>query len=361
MSGEWQPLASATLIGSMPHRDRDQVVGLILDAMTEIPVWPQLPVYVPEQMMTQYLEGLPGLRHGESQLFVDLDGADFDAELLAFYEETLEIEAGSRDLAESRFALGTETGATFFRFLESVAGRASGLRAVKGQVVGPFTLLSGLNDRTGRAVLYDERMAEVVPRHLAMKAAWQIRRLKAIGVPVICFLDEPALAGFGSSAYISITREFVLQLLREVSDAVHAEGALSGIHICANTDWSLAFDSGVDIINLDAYHYADKLALYGDAFKAFLERGGCVAWGLVPTSDPALVEKETAQSLADRWFETLRAFEATGLSTRTILERSLFTPSCGCGSLSVATSERVVRLTAELSGIMRAALHKMGL
>jgi hypothetical protein len=305
-------------------------------------------------MMVQYLEGLPGLRQGEGQVVVDLEGADFDAELLSFYEETLEIEAGAKDLADSRFAMGEETGATFFRFLDLLAARgASGLRAVKGQVAGPFTLLSGLNDTTGRAVLYDDRMAEVVPKHLALKAAWQIRRLKAFGVPVICFLDEPALAGFGSSAYISITREFVLQILREVSDAVHAEGALSGVHICANTDWSLAFDSGVDIINLDAYHYGEKLAIYGDAFRAFIERGGCVAWGLVPTSDPALVEKETARSLADRWFETMKAFENTGLSTEAILGRSLFSPSCGCGSLPEATSERVVRLTAELSRIMR--------
>ena len=59
---KWQPIAAATLVGSMPHKDRNRAVELILDAVPEVPVWPQLSSFPAEQMMIQYLEGLPGIR-----------------------------------------------------------------------------------------------------------------------------------------------------------------------------------------------------------------------------------------------------------------------------------------------------------
>ena len=71
--------------------------------------------------------------------------------------------------------------------------------------------------------------------------------------------------------------------LDEVIDAVHAQGALAGVHVCANTDWSLLLDSQVDIINFDAYGYFDKFVLYGDLLKQFIASGRYLAWGLVPT------------------------------------------------------------------------------
>mgnify|MGYP007118351804 CR=1 FL=1 len=54
----WQPLAAATLVGSMPHTDREEVIEFILRAIPEVPVWPQLSFFPHEQMMIQYLEEL---------------------------------------------------------------------------------------------------------------------------------------------------------------------------------------------------------------------------------------------------------------------------------------------------------------
>ena len=229
------------------------------------------------------------------------------------------------------------------------------IRAVKGQVAGPFTLLAGLKDGGDRALLYDERFQDVLPKHLAMNAAWQVRLLSRAsgGKPVILFMDEPALAGFGSSAFISVTMELVGQLLGEVVDSVHREGGLAGIHVCANTDWLIAFRSGIDIINFDAGNYFDKFALYRDEFHAFIERGGIVAWGMVPTDDPALLDGITARGLADAWLRDIEPLVSPRVSMSKILEQSLFTPGCGCGSLPVVAAERVVRLTRELSEIMK--------
>lgn len=349
----WQAAASSTLVGSMPHQDRHRAIDLILQHTRDIPVWPQLAHFKAEQMMVQYLEGLPGVRKGAADLHMDTEKAAFEQELYDFYAEYLAVEDKSKDLDESRFRLGDETGRTFFEFLEAMKRLPGPCRAVKGQVVGPFTLLSGLKDPQERSLLYDERFQDLVPKHLAMKAKWQIGRLAALARPVILFMDEPALAGFGSSAFIGVSRELVQQLLQEVIDSIHAAQGLAGIHICANTDWLLTFDSDIDIINFDAYNYLEKFSLYKEAFTKFMGRGGIVAWGIVPTGDVQVLAKETAETLADRWMSQISALTTAELTREKILSQSLFTPSCGCGSLPEPAAERVVELTRDVGLIMQ--------
>ena len=91
----FQGLGATTLIGSMPQRDRRKAIGLALQAAPEIPAWPQLPVYPAEQMMAQYIEGLPGLVTREGKQFAGSDAPGFDEDLLLFYEQYLSVEGGS--------------------------------------------------------------------------------------------------------------------------------------------------------------------------------------------------------------------------------------------------------------------------
>jgi hypothetical protein len=309
-------------------------------------------------MMVQYLEGLPGLKDADGKLWVDTGDPGYDQEVLAFYEEYLQIDAGAAPLESSRFLMGPDTGKTFFEFLSTARGGTKERRAVKGHVVGPFTLLAGMKDQRERALLYDEQLQDLVPKHLAMKARWQVRQLKTLGAPVIVFVDEPALAGYGSSAFISVSEELILQLFRDVIAGIHMEEALAGIHVCANTDWNLAFRSGFDIVNLDAHSYMERFLLYGKEILEFIARGGIIAWGMVPTSDPSIIGKETAEALAERWLREVQPILSPELTLRTLLDHSLFTPSCGCGSLSEPLAERVLTMTQDLGDIMKARLAR---
>jgi hypothetical protein len=304
-------------------------------------------------MMVQYLEGLPGLRLDHDATWVETEGDELERELATFYEAFMEIEEDPKAVRGSRFQFGPDTGRTFFTFLETAAHSPFPRRAVKGQIVGPFTLLCGLLDRRRRPLLYDERMRDVVARHLAAKAKWQIEYLKTLGAPVILFVDEPALAGYGSSAYITVSAEMVRGLLAEVFGAIHGAGARAGIHVCANTDWALVMGSSPDIISFDAFSHFDRFALYGKDIDAYLVSGRSIAWGMVPTGDAAAALRESPQSLADRWFDQVQALVSRHLPLERILAQSLFTPSCGCGSLAEGTAETVVRLTHALSESMQ--------
>ena len=349
----FQGLGCATLIGSMPQRDRERAIGLVLQTAPEIPAWPQLPAYPAEQMMVQYIEGLPGIVTEEGRQFVKSDTAEFDRQALLFYEQYLALDEGPLPIEDSSFRMGEETSATFRRFLETVKDANLPLRALKGQIVGPFTLLSGLKDQDGRALIYDERFLDIIPKLLGLKARWQIELMRTFGVPVIVFLDEPGLAGFGSSAFITVSAELVLKMLAEVVDAVHSAGGLAGIHVCANTDWLLAFQSNFDIINFDSYGYFDKFALYRKECLQFMAEGGNIAWGIVPTSDLDAIQAQTPEGLAGRWTDRIRELAAGKMKIEEVIAHSLFTPSCGCGSLPEDYAARVLDLLRSFSRIIR--------
>jgi hypothetical protein len=189
-------------------------------------------------------------------------------------------------LPGSRFALTEATGKGVAALLDTLGRIKTPPVAVKGQVTGPVTFCTGVKDQDGRAIFYNETLRDAAVKRLALNARWQIRTFSGPGCPVIIFIDEPALAGFGSSELISISKEEILACLREVVDAIHTDGGLAGIHVCANTDWSLVLESGADIVNFDAYAYFDRFILYGDPDQGFLAAGGMLAWGIVPTLEP---------------------------------------------------------------------------
>jgi len=345
----WFPSGAATLVGSLPHRDRQKALDLVFQQIVEIPVWPQLSPYLQEQMMIQYNEGLPGLVRKNNRDFFLTSDPSFEQELLAFYEEYLAVSNGELSLDKSRFRFGGDTGKTFFAFLHMLERQQPRPAAVKGQTTGPFTLLAGLKDENDKLALYDPRLRDVVVKTLALKAQWQVECLKRFSLPCIIFIDEPALAGFGSSAFISIAAEDVIGMLDEIAGHIHKAGGLAGTHVCANTDWSLFFKSSMDLINFDAYTYFDRFSLYRADLIRYLNRDGLVASGIVPTMEADIIEQENVDSLVNRWQQQTEHLIGDDLSEDTIFRQTIITPSCGCGTLSEPLAERVVHLTREVS------------
>lgn len=353
MSKHFRPDCRPTLIGSLPLDDHKEACELVFEHSPDIPIWAQLPVFKEEGMLRQFLPGMPGFTLEQEKAYINKAGENFDAEVLAFYEDYMAVEAGEKALSESRFKLTPEAAKGFFTLLDRLKRIEARPAAVKGQITGPITFTTGISDQDGRAIFYDDQLRDAAVKLLALKAQWQVRELKALGRPVIMFFDEPSLAGFGSSEFISISRENIAACLDEVIAAVHAEGGLAGVHVCANTDWSLLLDSDVDIINFDAYAYFDRFVLYAQQIRRFIKSGRILAWGIVPTLNKEDIEKETVDSLMKAWQEKTEQIESLGIDRKTILAQSVITPSCGAGSLSLASARKVLSLTKELSDRIR--------
>jgi hypothetical protein len=118
---------------------------------------------------------------------------------------------------------------------------------------------------------------------------------------------------------------------------------LKGLHCCGNTDWPMVLSTSIDVLSFDAYTYAHTVALFPKEISSFLERGGSIAWGLVPNMEDQMA-KETVATLLKRFEKAIGNLSSKGLDPELVLERSLITPQCGLGGLDVPHAERVLEL-----------------
>jgi len=357
MESNFLPRCLPALIGSLPLTDHAKACQLVLEYTPQIPLWIQLPANKEEGMIPQFMPGLPGICATTDRVYIDTDQDDFENDILKFYEDYMAVTDGDSDLASSRFSLNEKTARGFFVFIDSLKDIDSAPVAVKGQVTGPFTFCTGIGDQNRKAIIYDEQLKDVAVKLLALKSRWQVQQLKQFDCPVIIFLDEPALAGFGSSEFISISRDEIARSFAEVIDGVHAEDGLAGVHVCANTDWALVLDSAADIVSFDAYAYFDRFILYAEQIKAFLDAGKMIAWGMVPTLNPDELEKATSASLVDQWQQKAEQVQKLGIDADQLIAQSLITPSCGAGSLSPEQAVKVLQLTREVSEQIRQTVN----
>jgi hypothetical protein len=355
-TSRFQANGLATLIGSLPVTDHGEALSLIFEHTPAIPLWPQLPSNPKEGMLSQFNEGMPGIIEEADRTCFDSQTETFAEEMLAYFEQYLAVLETPALLSDSPFTVSRERAQGLFALKEAVAGKIAAGKtvvAVKGQMTGPFTLLTGLHDREGRAAYYDPTIREMVVKGLSLKAAWQVRFLAETQSPVILFIDEPALAGLGSSAFLGVSMAELGQELNEIIGAAQAAGGLVGVHVCANTDWEFLLSTSLDIVSFDAYGFFDKLAACKEALYGFLERGGIIAWGIVPTSEKEFIERETAESLLVRWEAQAAQLKRGSWDYPNLLRQTLITPSCGTGSLSLAEAKKVLALTRDLSGLLR--------
>ena len=326
-----------TAVGSMPHIDPREACSLVARFLPEIPAWPQLTGRsFLENMYAQFSEGFPGVIIEGDRIHVDR-AKDLENPLEQFYASYLESEV-------EEYAVSPDYAAGLHSFLETELLPL----AVKGQVTGPISWGLSVTDQERRPVLYDDTLADAVAKHLHLKAAWQETRLRNISANTIIFVDEPYMASFGS-AFVSISQEQVVGLLGEVFSGI---SGLKGVHCCGNTDWSLLLSTSLDILSFDAYNYGYTLALYPDEVKAFVERGGVIAWGIVPNDEQAL-KGETVKSLLDRLEEEIAGLDRKGIPFHQVLSQCLLTPSCGLASMSEEAAAWALELLAGVSKELR--------
>jgi hypothetical protein len=82
--------------------------------------------------------------------------------------------------------------------------------AVKGHVTGPVSWGLTVTDETGKGIIYDETMGDVVPKFLRLKSSWQEQALSKLNRNTIIFVDEPYMTAFGSIA-MQLSREQVIR------------------------------------------------------------------------------------------------------------------------------------------------------
>ncbi|MFC1899996.1 methionine synthase [Chloroflexota bacterium] len=329
-----------TIIGSMPQSKPEEACKQVVRYLKDIPAWPQLPRRsFLENMYVQYSEGFPGVvvDTEAEKIYVDRSG-DIDTPLEKLYTAYLENDF-------NRFAISPEYAAGLQSFVKLDISPL----AVKGQITSPITWGLTVADDEGKAIIWDDTLSDAAAKMLRLRAAWMETVLRQVCTNTIIFVDDPYMQSYGSSALIGLSREKVISLFQEVFAGI---SGIKGVHCCGNTDWSILLDTAADIINYDAYNYAESLSLYPAEVKRFMDRDGVIAWGVVPNNEESLAG-ETVASLKDRLEEAMAPFTRNGMHFQQLIEQGMITPSDGFALLSEEVAGQAFELLVELSAAMR--------
>ncbi|MGL4209485.1 MAG: hypothetical protein ACRCTY_08880, partial [Candidatus Adiutrix sp.] len=268
---------SSTAIGSVPYLDLEYAVKIMQNI--DIPAYPQLVALTPwEDMFLSALDGLPGLIIDHESRVVRAKRHNRENELADFYQKFIN---GERDF----LALNPEHSQGFTCMLKEAAENKNyGPDFLKTQIIGPLTFGQMVLMEDEKSSLVDDpELLEMTALALGGKASWTARAIRDQGRTPIVFIDEPGLSSYGS-AFCTLTSDTVLKTMAQASEVVRLDGpALIGCHICGNTDWGLIAEAGIDILNFDAFAIMKEFSLYPKHIKRFLEKGGYIAWGIVPS------------------------------------------------------------------------------
>lgn len=329
----------ATGVGALPHGDPRQACDDVLALFPEFPYVPTLPDRSQlESIVFNDSEQLPGRLIRNDRLLFD-STADNNAAMEKVY----------LDYVEGNFAEYPVHAAYGSAFMEMMTRRLPGARVLKCQVTGPVTFGMQVVDAGKRPIYYDAQLADMLSKLIALRARWceeEMKRHTGVSETVVV-LNEPYLASLGSSV-VPVDKDTVRAGWQDIASLV--DGGL-GIHCCSNTDWEFVLGLNPAVVSIDAYQTAKEFLLYTDAVVSYMERGGIVAWGIVP-AEWKLFAMETTDTLFERYL-AIRSQLCTRMPDKLFDARSLITPSCGIRFATREGSLGIMGAAAEISHRIR--------
>ena len=351
---QFSPNGLVTGIGSLPYLEPGSALELIKSNMSVIPHWPQLPMLgAQEGFVYQYLNPLVEMSllvKNEKRAFFATDATDWAERLTEFYTLYFAVMEGDEE-ALGRFAFPPASASGFYALMESMGKDSGEACFVKGHVAGPLSIAFQLYDADGKVAYYQDQLRDLVVKTVALNARWQAVAMSKLGLPVIVFLDEPGIRILGRSDYITVTKDMIMEDIGAIFEGIHAGGAMVGVHSCDAIDWEVLFESDLEIISFDAYTYFNSFSAYTSGLKGFLQKGGSLAWGIVPTS-PKLWD-ESVDSLVKLLDSQWSELEGKGIGRELLKKQSLITPACGTGLLTLEEAERIYTFTRQIGEIVR--------
>lgn len=301
-----------TAMAVMPHTDVGRALDMALSL--DVPFWPQLPHYsYHEDMYVQAAEHFPGI-------ILDMDKRTLRFSMDKFVEELEETLLRFED--PTYFDISETYSVVYHRFLAlDLADRA----AIRGQLEGPISFGFNILDQDDRPIVFDDTVRPFMLDFMARRVNVQLARLKERNQNAFMFVDEPglqflfsAMAGYGDQKAKGDLDQFFAQVDRP-----------RGIHLCGNPDWDFLLRLDLDVLSLDVYTNGEIFASYAGAIKKFLDRGGVIVWGIVPTGFEAFAQEEIP-SLIRRLEDVWKNLWSKGIDRELLIGRSMLSPATCC-------------------------------
>ncbi|MBW2491896.1 MAG: hypothetical protein JRE65_12195 [Deltaproteobacteria bacterium] len=326
-----------TAMAVMPHKDADRALEFALSM--DIPFWHQLPlVSYHEDMYVQAAEHFPGIILNMEKRTLRFSMDKFINE----YEETV----AHFDEPEY-FDISKGYSVVYHKFLEmSLSHRP----AIRGQLEGPVSFGLNVLDQNDRPILFEDTIRSFMLEFMAKRINVQLQRLQTMNPNAFMFVDEPGLQ-FLFSALSGYDSMKARKDLEDFFSMVHRP---RGIHLCGNPDWDFLLNLDLDILSLDIYQNGVVFSSYYKSIKRFLDHGGIIVWGIVPTNFEPF-EAEDIGSLESKLSAAWNFLENKGIDKAFLLSRSLLSPATCClvNPDGEKTVEKAFQVVQELSHRLR--------
>lgn len=316
-----------TSIGTLPHADPQAAVEFVLRCHPQLPANPQLP------NRSSLERRLPQAAWGIDGVSVQPDGS-------------LEIDHARIDI-EAPYSDPLFTGepfATLRTFLDAIADRQG---PAKFQLTGPVTLGVALA-AAGVAPDAAFAMSGTVVRSRA-RALLALLAERAPGVQPLVFVDDPSLLACLEPDF-PMDAEDALDLVSTVLATLES-GAITGLRcsprggMTTTVDWPLVLQTGPAVLAVPVQTHSSLVAA-SSSIAQFLEHGGRLAWGTVPTEGPV---GSSAGLLWRQLSAVWCALVQGGCEASRLRLQALVTPAGGLGRHSVEQAGVVLGLVDDLA------------
>ena len=301
-----------TAMAVMPHKDVDRALDAAFSL--DVPFWPQLPLYsYYEDMYVQASEHFPGILLDVEKRLLRFSIEKFIGE----FEETI-----ARFDEPEYFDVSKTYSVVYHRFLDLNLAEKP---AIRGQLEGPISFGFNVKDQDDRPILFNDTVRPFMLEFMAKRINVQLARLKQCNPNAFMFVDEPGLqflfsgmAGYGDQAARIDMESFFSMIERP-----------RGVHLCGNPDWDFLLNLDLDVLSLDVYTNGEVFISYADSIRRFLDRGGVLVWGIVPTNIEPF-GNETIASLEERTIGLWNGLAKKGIDLDFLLSRSMLSPATCC-------------------------------
>ncbi|HWI54776.1 MAG TPA: hypothetical protein VNT57_03725 [Desulfobacteria bacterium] len=303
----------STAMGILPHKDIEEAMKLAFNV--DIPFWPQLPhVNFYEDMYVQVTENFPGITVDDVNYKISFDTARFYEEL-PLYVENYEN--------DDFFRIAGKYSAVYHRFLNDP--RLKNYDIIRGQSIGPISFGLKIADENKRPIIYNDEVKSFLYEFMAKKINVERRELAEINPNAFVWIDEPGLS-FIFGSFTGYTAEVAKKDYRAFIEQL--EGP-KGVHLCGNPDWSFLLELDLDILSIDVLSNGPIFIKYVDQLKNFLDKGGIISWGIVPTLTEEFVQ-ESIDTLIGKMEEMWNYLDAHGIPKEQVISQAWIAPARCC-------------------------------
>lgn len=331
--------------GALAYSDLDPTVRMVAKLFEKTPYLPFLPNITPEDtILKRTLGNIPGVALNGKKVIFQL-GSDKYKQALADLEKA--CNNPTKGLLEP-YAIES----VFMEKFECLIRKFKSTEACVN-ILGPFTLSQILMAAADEQMPADKSFKKLFIQAVCVKALWAINKIKEISkstIPIIV-LEEPMLAKLGNIKRVNedITVDYVTGMLAKVVEKIQPTGALLAVQCFDKCDWKIPINAGIDIISFDAYNNPNNLCIIPEHITNFLERGGKINWGIVPTKNESIVKNINLDLIEKRFLNTLEGLVLAGVPRPLVYNSALVSLQGDVDKLPIIFAEKALILATQLS------------